>query len=113
MDAAEVAKSLVGPTGAYHTHEEQLSHLSAAAYIWAAAAFAFSKPTHIHGSVALLVILTAIGGLLYVSWQLERRDEAARAVAVIRLTRPKRSHDAWVVEMLLEEVQRAFSYVRA
>ena len=80
MDAAEIAKSLVGPTGTYHAHKEQLAHLSAAAYIGAAAAFAFSKPTHIPGAVALLVILTAILGLLYVAWQLERRDEAAREV---------------------------------
>jgi hypothetical protein len=72
--------ALLADNSTYHNHKEQMAYLGAVAYIGAAAAFTFStRHLPLRCSSLAVLVLTAIAGLVYVCWQLRRRDEAAGA----------------------------------
>jgi hypothetical protein len=74
------AAALLADNSTYHNHKEQMAYLGAVAYIGACAAFIFSpRQLPLQCSSLALLIFTAAVGLLYVWWQLRRRDEAAVA----------------------------------
>jgi hypothetical protein len=79
-DALAAATALLAHNTAYHNHKEQMAYLGAAAYIGAAAALTFSRPAPLHWLVVGLLVATGVAGLLYVAWQLEKRDVAAQSV---------------------------------
>ena len=74
----QAATALLADNSTYHNHKEQMAYLGAAAYIGAAATFIFSR-RHAPLTVPFIVLIawTAVAGLIYVWWQLQRREQAA------------------------------------